>query len=98
MRLTPRCHREQARQRHQFIDAIEHPPRVTWGRVSGPRIVAGIVAKRFAGHGRALIAHIKLQRSLRHNGDIAAALPKEALETTDAEAILAAYRRFVLAQ
>jgi GTPase SAR1 family protein/Leucine-rich repeat (LRR) protein len=35
---------------------------------------------------------------LRDNGDLGGLLPKEALETTDAQAILAAYRRFVLAQ
>ncbi len=36
--------------------------------------------------------------SLPDNGDISALLPKEVLETGDAQAILAAYRRFVLAQ
>src|SRR5262249_29713301 len=36
--------------------------------------------------------------SLRDNGDIGGLLPREVLETTDAQAILAAYRRFVRAQ
>ncbi len=35
---------------------------------------------------------------LGNNGDMGGLLPKEVLETTDAQAILAAYRRFVLAQ
>ena len=36
--------------------------------------------------------------SLRDNGDIGSLLPKEVFESSDAQAILAAYRRFVVAQ
>ena len=39
-----------------------------------------------------------LSLNLRNNGDLGGLLPKEVLETTDAQAILAAYRSFVAAK